>query len=269
MARPRRPDAAPLARAGRGRVLRDVLLRLGDALLPGPRAVRARRPHADARGAGALRVLARLGAAPAAAAADRHRRRPRGAPLLGVAQRHRVRRPRVRARRRGRDPAPASVRREQLAERPREPRRVADALALVRAELADAEAGATLDGDGRGTHRLLARPSSACSGSSARTSSRSRLGRARGRLAGAPRSRSSADRLGRRRDRAPATGTGCRGSSARRRRSASSRAAADGRPAADLRQAGARRRVRPAQRRSTRSSSGSRSASSTGTRPAS
>ena len=36
---------------------------VGHALLPGPRAVRPRRPHADAARAGALRVLARLGAA--------------------------------------------------------------------------------------------------------------------------------------------------------------------------------------------------------------
>ena len=36
MAWTRRGDAAPLARAGRGGVLRDVLLRLRDALLSGP-----------------------------------------------------------------------------------------------------------------------------------------------------------------------------------------------------------------------------------------
>ena len=37
MARARRPDAAPLARARRGGVLRDLLLRVGHALLPRPR----------------------------------------------------------------------------------------------------------------------------------------------------------------------------------------------------------------------------------------
>ena len=54
-----------------------LLLRLGHALLPGPAAVRPRRPDADAARAGALRVLARLGAAAAAARADRHGRRAR------------------------------------------------------------------------------------------------------------------------------------------------------------------------------------------------
>ena len=38
VARPRRPDAPALARARRGRVLRSLLLRLGHALLPRPRA---------------------------------------------------------------------------------------------------------------------------------------------------------------------------------------------------------------------------------------
>ena len=50
MARPRRPDAPPLARARGGRVLRDVLLRLGDAVLSGPRrsgAATARRGRAE------------------------------------------------------------------------------------------------------------------------------------------------------------------------------------------------------------------------------
>ena len=36
------PDASPLARHGGGRVLRHLLLRLGHAVLPGPRAVRRR-----------------------------------------------------------------------------------------------------------------------------------------------------------------------------------------------------------------------------------
>ena len=59
VARPRRADAAPLARARRGRVLRDVLLRVGHALLPRARRLGPRRPHADAREQRALRVLAR------------------------------------------------------------------------------------------------------------------------------------------------------------------------------------------------------------------
>ena len=49
MARPRGRDAPPLARDGRGRVLRDLLLRRGHALLPGPRALRPRRPHTRRR----------------------------------------------------------------------------------------------------------------------------------------------------------------------------------------------------------------------------
>src|SRR5439155_4897949 len=60
VARSRGPDASPLARPGRGRVLRDVLLRVGDAVLSRPRPVRSRRPNADAARAGALRLLARV-----------------------------------------------------------------------------------------------------------------------------------------------------------------------------------------------------------------
>ena len=63
--------------ARRRRALRALLLRLGDALLPGPAGVRARRPHADAARAGSLRVLARLGARAAPARSDRDRRRAR------------------------------------------------------------------------------------------------------------------------------------------------------------------------------------------------
>ena len=54
VARPRRPHAAPLARARRGDVLRHLLLRLGDALLSGSHRRRARRPHADSRRAPTL-----------------------------------------------------------------------------------------------------------------------------------------------------------------------------------------------------------------------
>ena len=66
MARSCRADAAPLARARRGRVLRHLLLRVGHALLPGRAPVGPRRPHADAARAGAVRVLARVGARAAA-----------------------------------------------------------------------------------------------------------------------------------------------------------------------------------------------------------
>ena len=80
VARARGAHAAPLARARRGRLLRGVLLRGRDALLSRARRVRPRRPDADAAGAGAVRVLARVGAPDRAAAADRDRRRHRGAP---------------------------------------------------------------------------------------------------------------------------------------------------------------------------------------------
>ena len=53
------PDAAPLARARRGRVLRDLLLRVGHALLSGPRRVGPRRPRRRRR---ASRSSARSGA---------------------------------------------------------------------------------------------------------------------------------------------------------------------------------------------------------------
>src|SRR5688572_32180438 len=67
LARPRRPDAPRLARAGRGGLLRDLLLRLRDALLSREAPVGARRPGGDASGAGPVLVLARLGAQTAAA----------------------------------------------------------------------------------------------------------------------------------------------------------------------------------------------------------
>src|SRR5581483_7808757 len=122
VARPRRPDAPPLARARGRRVLRDLLLRLGDALLPRPGADRPRRPDPGAARAGALRVLAGLGARAAAAAAHRHGRRARAAPAPRPYVADPVRRRALRARRRDRDPAPASVRRERLAQRASQPR---------------------------------------------------------------------------------------------------------------------------------------------------
>src|SRR4029450_3005624 len=54
-------------------------LRLGHALLSGQGAERPRRPHSDAARAGALRVLAQLGARAHPAASDRARRRARRA----------------------------------------------------------------------------------------------------------------------------------------------------------------------------------------------
>src|SRR3954471_10385778 len=61
VARSRRQNASSLARAGRGRLLPDVLLRLGDALLSRAGAVRSRRSDADASRARALLLLARVG----------------------------------------------------------------------------------------------------------------------------------------------------------------------------------------------------------------
>ena len=65
----------------RGRVLRDLLLRVGHALLSGPRAVGPRRPDADARASSELCAFWRDWELRAAATgADRHRRRPGAAP---------------------------------------------------------------------------------------------------------------------------------------------------------------------------------------------
>ena len=70
LAGPGGPHASLLARARRGGLLRDVLLRLGHALLPGEAPVRSRRPPGDAGRDGPLLVLARLGAPPPAAGAS-------------------------------------------------------------------------------------------------------------------------------------------------------------------------------------------------------
>ena len=121
VARPRRPAAARLARARGRRAVRDVLLRLGDALLPRPSRVRPRRPDADAARAGPLRVLARLGARAAATGPDRHRRRAGAAAAARRRDPDRGDRQELHARRRDRDPAAAPLRRQRLAQRPGEP----------------------------------------------------------------------------------------------------------------------------------------------------
>ena len=61
LARPCRAERCGAGSSWRRTVLRDLLLCVGDALLPGTRA-EARRPNADAARAGALRLLARVGA---------------------------------------------------------------------------------------------------------------------------------------------------------------------------------------------------------------
>src|SRR5262245_61827674 len=113
------PDAAALARARRGGVLLDVLLRFGHAVLSGSR--RLGRPDADFPRAGALRVLARVGASTGASTADRAGRRPRDPAVAWGVEPGLVGGRAVRARRCGRGSAPAPVRREPLVERPREP----------------------------------------------------------------------------------------------------------------------------------------------------
>ena len=122
VARARRPDAPPLARARGGRVLRNLLLRLGHALLSRPRGIGPRRPDADAARAGALLLLARLGARAAAPAPDRHGRRAGAAAAARAPVAHAVRRRALRAGGNARRPAPPPLRRERLAQRPREPR---------------------------------------------------------------------------------------------------------------------------------------------------
>ena len=69
-----RAHPPPLARARRGGVLRALLLRIRDALLPGSEPERPRRPSRDPCRGGALRVVARGRAAAARPRAGRHGR---------------------------------------------------------------------------------------------------------------------------------------------------------------------------------------------------
>ncbi len=128
---PRAPAHGAAARAARSDAgssstrttfYRDLLLRLGDALLSGQGGLRPRGPDADDARAGALRVLATLGAGAPPPAPGRHRRRARRSPPAGADERQRVRRQELHARRRDRDPAPPPVGCERLAQRPGEPR---------------------------------------------------------------------------------------------------------------------------------------------------
>src|SRR3954451_24995465 len=119
-----RPDAPPLARARRGRGLRDLLLRLGHALLSRSRRVGPRRPDADAARAGALLLLAGVGARASAAAPDRHGRGARVAAAARALLADAVHRRAVRAPGDAARPAPPSLRRERLAQRPGQPRAV-------------------------------------------------------------------------------------------------------------------------------------------------
>src|SRR5204863_1046894 len=122
VARARRPDAALVARARRRRVLRDVLLRLGHALLPRQARLGSRRPHAHAGGAEPLLALARVGARDSPAAADRDGRRPRGTAAARNTDGDRMRWQAVRAPSRcRRDSAAPSLRRERLAQHAGQP----------------------------------------------------------------------------------------------------------------------------------------------------
>src|SRR5205085_11157245 len=114
-------DPAPLARARRRLLLQPLLLGVGHALLSRARAVGARRPHADAARAGAVRVLARLGARAPAPEADRDRGRARVAPPARASEAHRVHRCALRAGGSAGDSTAASVGGEQLAEPGSEP----------------------------------------------------------------------------------------------------------------------------------------------------
>ena len=108
LAGPGRAHAPCVARARRGRVRCDVLLRVGDALLSGT-GVGPRRSDAVARRAAPLRTLARRGASPPPPHADPHGRRPRGNGDRRHANAHRVCRqelPRRRRDRRSRSPIP-------------------------------------------------------------------------------------------------------------------------------------------------------------------
>src|SRR5207249_6035461 len=115
------PDASPLARARGGRVLCRVLLRLGHALLPGPRADGPWRQDAHAARAGAVLVLARVGARAVAAPPDRHGRRvgPAAAPRAPVADA--VRRRALRAAGDAGRPTPPPLGRQRLAQQSGKP----------------------------------------------------------------------------------------------------------------------------------------------------
>src|SRR5580765_1582580 len=121
MARPSRPDIAPLARPRRGRVLRDVLLRFGHSLLSGSRIGARRRQDARGARAGAVLVLARVGAPVATAAADRPGGRARDPAAPRPSEPGRRRRAVLRPRWGDCRAAPAPVGREPVDERHREP----------------------------------------------------------------------------------------------------------------------------------------------------
>ncbi len=114
--------AAPAGRCVAGSsstrtVLRHLLLRVRHPLLSRASAVRPRRPDADATRAGAVRVLARLGARAVAATADRHRRRPGAAAAARLHLAHAVHRRAVRPGRDSGRSAPPPLGRERLAQR--------------------------------------------------------------------------------------------------------------------------------------------------------
>ena len=123
VARPRRADAAALAAARRRRALRDLLLRVGDALLPGPAVSadaatgRRRRASRSSAASGATGSSSSLRPELIVTVGGLALRR-----LLGIARADRRDRQELHARRCDRDPASPPVRGQWLAERRGEPR---------------------------------------------------------------------------------------------------------------------------------------------------
>ena len=116
VARSRGPDASALARAGGGRVLCHVLLRLGDTVLSGTCGVRSRRSHTDSARAGVVFVLAPVGARAHPSELDRPGRWSRDSAPARDQPARGVRRAALRARRRNGRAAASSVGREWLAQ---------------------------------------------------------------------------------------------------------------------------------------------------------
>lgn len=117
-----RAHAPALAAARRARVLRALLLRVGDTVLPRPEPGRARRSTRDGRRAAAVLVVASRGAPSPRARARRHgRARARAAPARRPPAGG-CRREELSAGRHDRRAAPTPLGRERMAQRRAEPR---------------------------------------------------------------------------------------------------------------------------------------------------
>ncbi len=115
-----RSHVACVARARRGDLRCDVLLRIGHALLPGP-CLGPRRSNAVAHRAAPLCTVARRGASTPPPHADPHGRRPCRSRNRRDANTDRMRRQELPLRRLDRDPASPSLGRERMAQRGDEP----------------------------------------------------------------------------------------------------------------------------------------------------